>query len=477
MKPEITFCHVHAEHIGYARLGVKLAQGLKDAGVEVYDDLGEPPPARERENARRVRAGHRVADHPTNVAAWVSVPGHASWWWEGQHTSMFTMWEATRLPEQFRETMHEFDTLVVPSMQNVELFGQYHDNVRYCPLGVDPDDWHYTPRTEPGPFFRFLIGGTGARKGTDLAYRAFRAVFPNWQTMDPVPQLVMKNPKGESGATVNINGTDTYLSFRSPGVEMVSGRLTGAEEIALYESAHVYLQPSRGEGFGLQPLQAIAQGLPTILTNAHGHAGYAHLGIGLPWKLKQSEYFIYGDAGEWWEPDFDALCDAMHDTYHNYEHHEAKAKMAARVVARDWTWSQTTSAYIAAHDGLLDVPFSGDGSYHLPEPKRYPVIVDRDYTAQIADGTYIWRKGKTYWESADIKRILFEAEVLDPACLTKFGKTDDIQLDVGLDLGQVERLPEYTGAKEYCPTCHQRVNTVPTKTDDILAEMEAAAGA
>ena len=64
-----------------------------------------------------------------------------------------------------------------------------------------------------------------------------------------------------------------------------------SEELDLYRSCHAYLQPSRGEGFGLQPLQALALGRPTILTNAHGHASFAHLGIPLDSTMQKAAYF------------------------------------------------------------------------------------------------------------------------------------------------------------------------------------------
>ncbi len=48
------------------------------------------------------------------------------------------MWETRKLPEPFRESLHELDRMIIPSEQNVELFSQYHPNVKSMPLGVDP---------------------------------------------------------------------------------------------------------------------------------------------------------------------------------------------------------------------------------------------------------------------------------------------------------------------------------------------------
>ena len=66
-------------------------------------------------------------------------------------------------------------------------------------------------------------------------------------------------------------------------IHLMTGKLTSEEEVALYSMCHVYVQPSRGEGFGLRPLQAIAQGCPTIATNAHGHAAFSVIRSPTPW--------------------------------------------------------------------------------------------------------------------------------------------------------------------------------------------------
>lgn len=471
MSGDLTLCYVGNPSMGYGRLGVELARGLADVGITVWNDNATPTI---RASARR-RHEHSGRTAPpdgqrTGAVCWVSVPSHAEGWWAGQHPMVFTMWEASFLPEAFRETLHEFDRIIVPSLHNVELFSRYHADVQYVPLGVDPEAWHYTPRPEVREQFRFLIGGSGARKGTDLAYDAFKAVFGKqfrdgqWIGRGPEPRLVMKNPKSEP--------------FPAPWVEMVGGRLTADEEIALYETAHVYLQPSRGEGFGLQPLQAIAQGLPTILTNAHGHASFAPLGIPIGYSMQPSNYFIYGEAGDWWEPDFDELCEAMFATYTDYEPYRIQAGFAAREVAENWTWAHTTDRFIdAVGYDLINQPMFQSGDWVEIERALYHVRVKKTWAADIAGQSYRWDPGIDYYEPADIKRILFEGGLLDPACVADY----HIDADTGaIDAGgllpsQIDRSKNPTGAHAYCPTCHTQLNTGIQRADVIEAELAAQA--
>lgn len=439
---ELNLLYVHSGSIGYGRLGVELARGLRRMGVEVWDDLPSP---------------EEPSGKKCNVACWVSVPTHARGWWSSQHPALFSMWEFDRLPESFRCTLHNFEKVIVPSLQNLELFSQYHENVVQVPLGFDPKVWKYTPRNEPGQYFNFLIGGSGTRKGTDLAFAAFNRVFPDGSWGDgPIPRLIMKSPKSEP--------------FTGDRIERVGGRITAQEEVALYEKAHVYLQPSRGEGWGLQPLQAIAQGIPTVLTDAHGHAEFAHLGYGLDTKMVPAAFSVYGDAGDWWEPDFDQLCGYMEYLYNNYEHAVAFAETNAEK-ALEFTWANTATKFVdAIGRDLLEADFT-ESEWFAPEEKLYPVKVRQHWKADICGTIYLFEPGRTYYERSDVLRILFEAGQLDPSCLSTMTEGGNVEmLNTGLLPSQVERIPDYSASMGWCPTCSQRLQSGPTRAEYLMAE-------
>ena len=451
MTPELNLLHVRADQLGYGRMGLQIAKALKSRGVDIYDDLPGLQNPLERLDSEQT-SGSKIC----NTVCWLSVPGHAQGWWQGQYVSILTMWETMTLTEVFREHLHEFDLVIVPSDQNLELFGRYHPNVKRVLLGVDPDRWYYIPRTAPGTFFNFLTAGSGPRKGGDLAVKAFKAAFspyrfPPFRLPDgPIPRLMMKSPRGAE-----------YYGNR---VEHVTGHISASAEVSLYAEAHCYLGPSRGEGFGLQPLQAIAQGIPTILTNAHGHASFAHLGWPIGWTPSEAGYFSYGPAGQWWEPDLDEMVDAMRWIYDHYDAACEKAHASADVVSREWTWDHTAAQFIdAIGPDRLTVPYSGDHAFVQPVKKRYATMVNRPWQGDVAGVAYRFEPGNTYYEVADLKRHLYDIGVLDPACLT--------DADSGLLPHQLETLGDYSAAHSYCPTCSQRLNSQPTRFDDLYAEM------
>lgn len=434
----INLLYVHSSSIGYGAYGTNLAEALKALQVDVYDDLpGRETPEWDREtehlaNTRGLRSG--IAE----VVCWISTPTHARGWYRNQRPMLSTMWESMTLPESFRETLHEFGTVIVPSVQNVELFSQYHGDVRLCYLGVDPSTWHYTKRTPPGAFFDFLIAGSGPRKGTDLAYKAFLKVFGkngSWPQDGPIPRLVMKTPRAED--------------FYHERVQIIGGRISTEAEVALYETAHCYIQPSRGEGFGLMPLQAIAQGCPTILTDAHGHKAYSHLGLGISAKPSQAAYFIYGDAGEWWEPSLDELCDRMKWVYDNWEQATFEAyHNSQNVLSHGFTWEHCAKRFL---DIIGDSqPLKNPGEWYAPTLQMFPIVTITDWQCDIAGSHYQFRQGKEYWETADVKRILFEAGLLDPICF-RDGES-------GLLPQQIERYQENSARYENCQLCGQKLH-------------------
>lgn len=488
----MNYLAVAEEAIGYGRLGSRLRAALQRAGVDLFDDLPDPSGA----NAKFIKPGARSA--VCGHVAWVSTPGHARGWWTGQTKSILSMWESNILPEPFRESLDQFDTIVVPSEQNLELFSRYHDRVRYVPLGIEPEDWHPIDRPKMDePFFNFLISGGGKRKGSDLVIEAFRKVFQTWPDDMPIPRLYVHSAKSQEVPT-------------DGRIELITGLVSPEEEKAMYAMAHAFVYPSRGEGFGLRPLQAIAQGCPTIATDAHGHRAFSHLmSHALGWTMTETPpmSFHHGPAGSWWEPDFDELCQAMEDVYYHYDDYVNEARISGEIAVATLNWDQTARKYLdAIGRENLELPdvtpvewvipeirrylvrvnsarkFEVGGVQYLMEPSRWEPCDADDEGAQpiedayadlgeapmrLAGATHVHLVTRDYWEPADVKRVLFESGSLDLSCLPQNLLGDEMEL--GLTRDQLDRIPGYTAAHAACPTCNQKLNSNPFTMEELLA--------
>ncbi len=448
---QLTLKYVHSRNLGYGRLGVDLRKGLEAEGVEVCDGIvGDPG-----EHLKGVVPGE------TSDVLWVSVPSHATGWLRGQRQHIFTMWEATILPEAMRENMDHFDTLLVPSSQNVELFSKYHRNVQYCPLGVDTDQWVYTPR-QADQFFYFMTAGSGRRKGSDLTVEAFGKAFdPNGRYDGPIPRLIHKSPRG--------------VEFTGPGIETVSGYISDQEEIDLYGRAHCYVAAARGEGFGYQPVQAMAQGIPTILTEAHGHCSFAYLGYPVSASLEKAGDFMAGDAGQWWSANVDELVDQMRYVYDNYDEALIRARVSADKVAKHFSLIAMARRVLGILGPDALDKYQGNGEWVVPDPKVFRVVTNRDYKAEVAGNVLYCQKGEEYYLSADAKRVLFDHGVLDPECIETALMADGTFVDTGITLQQFKEYEAKRDLPRVCPTCNQVFGSGRNASDEIFERLEREA--
>jgi glycosyltransferase involved in cell wall biosynthesis len=130
-------------------------------------------------------------------------------------------------------------------------------SVTTIPLGVDLELFH--PAEAPAGDSIFHLGSSDPRDRTVLvveAWSAARAIQPS------LPRLVLGGHLGEVEAAVRRRARELEVELE------VTGRLDDADLAARYRNAALVVQPSSDEGFGLQPLEALASGAPLVVTRA-----------------------------------------------------------------------------------------------------------------------------------------------------------------------------------------------------------------
>ena len=375
---KINFQGSRDDHLGYGRMFIGIVDALKSLGVEVYEDQ-EPI---------------------CEAIIWACLPNHVSRWRDTQRAMVLTMFEADHLPAGLHENIHEFDTVFVPSKQNVEMFSEFHDHVVRCPLGVDPDVWPFVQRPPIERYFNFYMPGQGARKGTDIGFKAFQAAFPRSVELDPEPRLIVKSLSDEG--------------FGDERLEKHVGLLSSGDERALYDVAHCSINLARGEGWGLMPMQSISMGIPTILTDAHGHAEFSHLGLPIPAVKSPAGVFLYGPAGDWWEPDFDTVVETMRLVYENYDAHKRFAESAALRCHQEFNWRNSARVVMAT---VGRTGFADEGEWYYPANRLFKLRVSRYVDPYIGGTSYEFERNHDYYCPADVRRVIQDAGMLDVSCL------------------------------------------------------------
>jgi len=302
----------------------------------------------------------------------------------GQYRAAFTMWESDKVPDRFIHCFSKYDQIIAPCQHNADLFSKHHSNVSYVPLGVDTSYWKPIKR-EANSTFRFHAGGSGwQRKGLDIVVKAFR------QLKLPNAELHIKAAKHAKDTPEDARGDNIYLHRQW---------MTQDEMRTWLNQADCFVAPSRGEGFGLIPLQTIALGIPTIISDTSGQAQFAHLATGV---ISGGKSVSKNFGGTWDEPSVTQLAEVMLDHYHNDQSVKA---IANAKLATEFSWANATSK-------LLEVLPVGK---LLVDPVEENIDmsvmcrVNKTFVADIGKNRLSFDKGQEYAVSEDVFRILSEA--------------------------------------------------------------------
>jgi glycosyltransferase involved in cell wall biosynthesis len=246
---------------------------------------------------------------------------------------MYTMWESTRVPaEQVTTINRDVELLYVPSqgIRDIYLSCGVSVPVEVLHHGVSPDAFPVLTREEREVMTFGTFGVMQPRKGIDVLLSAFLAEFSSEE-----PARLLVN---------DTHGAYEYLPGDSR-ITWTAGPLDHAALLEFLRKIDVFVLSSRGEGWGLPGLEAMATGLPLIATNWSGPVEYMNEADSLPLDFElvdcddvASDHFSYD--GKWAEPDTEHLRALMRWCFEHRGEVRQMGLNAARRVRREFSWDR-----------------------------------------------------------------------------------------------------------------------------------------
>lgn len=381
---------------GYSQMTRGLIRAFTRLGVEVHSEMNWTEP--QDPEPEILAALARGFDHhapsvrmsqPDSFDAAVGFPKVG-----------FSMWEFDRLPrarwrdnhdgslrrvQPWAEGADSADIILTPCENSRRLFelDGVTKPLHVVPLGYDPD--YYTSRSapafpweewltkvdlekdpkaellalmarldgflkmsrilrEPRPFTFVLAGTLSSRKNPNLVYQAFEELFGGVTEA----RLVLKSC--------------AHLSLRhepKSNIEIINADWSHLQLADLYNAADVFVNPSQGEGFGLTNIEAMACGLPVIVTRWSAPVDYVDPDCGwlLDWDWEElgSDFCLSDDPDghapgfpacyEWQtfhyaQPTLESLKAAMWEAFTRRKETREKGRAAA-LKAQGYTWEHT----------------------------------------------------------------------------------------------------------------------------------------
>ncbi len=248
----------------------------------------------------------------------------------------FSMYESPVIPKHWVHCLNQATINIVPAQWCKEVWRNagVDDPIEVVPLGINPEilKYHLRPLKD---HYTFLISGTlQRRKNPLMVAQAFLEEFRNCSDV----RLVIKS----------LPHLPVSLSVPDSRITVINENWSPERMLDLMYECDCFVYPSSGEGFGLPPLEAMATGMPTILSSCTGMLEFCHDKYCLPLPMFGDETNLVqgGNEGYMPVPCYRTLKALMRFMYQEREYGMQLGELASSWVRSNFTWRRTASSLL-----------------------------------------------------------------------------------------------------------------------------------
>ncbi|MDP9121953.1 MAG: glycosyltransferase, partial [Acidobacteriota bacterium] len=277
---------------------------------------------------------------------------------QGRYKIGYTMLEVDGFPREWVAQGNRMDEVWVPSEFNRQGFQRSGLDcpIHVIPLGVDIDYFHPGIAAYPNPAGEFVflsIFEWGERKNPWLLLQAFSEVFSAREPVRLLCKVMNRDP-----------GVRLKEEIRRLGLRESGGRISYLFNLefpyyqlgSLYRSVDCFVSVSRGEGWNMPLMEAMACGLPAIATDWGAHTEFVREDYAYPLRVQDTIPAVakcpYYAGYRWADPDPEHLRQLLREVYENREAARHRGQLAAREMAAHWTWEATARKMVARLDEI-----------------------------------------------------------------------------------------------------------------------------
>jgi glycosyltransferase involved in cell wall biosynthesis len=247
----------------------------------------------------------------------------------------YSMIESNAIPQRWVDILNkQFDAVVVPDKFLVDVYTKSGVKIPIfvLPHGVYLDEFlSVSPKKCPNrPFtFGMSAGFNSSHKNHELLIDAFVQEFKH----DPNIRLRVHGRCGNSVLQEHIQNKVRNLNHRN--VEFINKSFSRAEYREFMASLDCYVLLSKGEGYSVTPREALAMGIPCIISDTTAHKTICETGLVRAVRTpvaKLAHYIPFKTyCGYNFSCTVEDACKALREVYKNYPVYLEKAEQG-----REW---------------------------------------------------------------------------------------------------------------------------------------------